>query len=274
VLPPFARSRDRLIVEASMDIVQRLREMVTAAEWPRYEALVQRLYGDRARELGWTPRPDDDADTRLLRSKLVAFVADEGGDAGLRAAAAKLADQWLADPKAVDAEVSGSVLWAAARKGDAQLFDRYLAAAKQSKDRLDRGKLLSALGRFRDPALIDRALDLVLSGDFDIRETQGLLRGINAEPAGRERSFAWLERNYDQFAKVIPHQMLGRLPFYTANFCDDAHRDAVAAFFKEKNIDQYDGGARTLAQALEGIHLCAAYRGAQAPSMDAYLAVN
>jgi alanyl aminopeptidase len=274
VLQPFAQAKDRLIVEAAMDIVERLREMVPAQEWPRYEAFVQRLFGDRARALGWKPGPADDADTRLLRSKLVALVADEGGDAGLRAGAAKLADAWLADPKSVDAEIAGDALAAAARSGDAQLFDRFLAAAKQTKDRQDRGKLLSALGRFRDPALIDRALGLVLSGDFDIRESQGMLRGINAEPAGRERSFAWLQQNYDGFAKAIPHQMLGRLPYYTANFCDDAHREAVAAFFKEKNIDQYDGGTRTLAQALESIHLCAAYRSAQAPSLEAYLTAN
>src|SRR6185503_234773 len=104
--------------------------MVPAQEWPRYEALVQRLFGDRARALGWKPGPTDDADTRLLRSKMVALVADEGGDAALRSEAASLANAWLADPKSVDAEVAGSVLAAAARSGDTQLFERFLAAAK------------------------------------------------------------------------------------------------------------------------------------------------
>ncbi len=274
VLPPFAQSPQRQIVEATIEIVERMREMVPAEGRPRYAALVQRLFGERAHQLGWTPQTGDDADTKLLRPAIVGLVADEGEDAALRGEAAKLAEAWLADRKSVDPAIVGTALAVAARSGGPELFDRFLAAAKQTTDRTDRRRLLSALGRFREPALVDRALGLVISGDFDIRESQSLLQGVNAEPAGRERGFAWLQQNFEVFTKLIPRQMLGRTPFFAASFCDDQHRAEVESFFKQRNIDQYDGGTRTLAQTLESIHLCSAYRAVQAPSVEKYLAAN
>ena len=176
--------------------------------------------------------------------------------------------------KSVDPDVAGTALFIAARSGDAPLFDRFLDAAGKSTDRQDRRRLLAALGGFRDPALIDRALGLVLSGNFDIRETQALFTGINAEQPGREKSFAWLKSNFDLFTKMIPHQMLGRMPAYAGSFCDEKNRGEVEAFFNDRKIQQYDGGTRTLAQTLERIQLCTAYRAAQAPSVHSFLAAN
>jgi alanyl aminopeptidase len=273
-LAPFALSPERQVVEATIEQVRRLREMVSDPDRPRYAALVQRLFGDRARALGWAPAAADDGNTRLLRPKLVSLVADEGEDAELRAEAVKLADSWLADRKAVDPEVVSALLGVAARNGGPEMFDRFLAAAKQSTDRRDRRRLLSALGKFTDPALVDRALGLILTGGFDIRESQELIRGINSEPAGRAQSFEWLQQNYDLYAKTIPKQMVGRIPQFAVTFCDDHHRSQVESFFKQRNIDQYDGGGRTLAQTLESIQLCSAFKSAQAASLQSYLEAN
>jgi alanyl aminopeptidase len=270
-LPDFAHSKDRLIVETTVELLEGLREMVPAADRPKYAAFVQAVLGKRARELGWSPTPGEDPEVTLLRPKVLGLVADEGEDQALRTEAGKLADAWLADPKSVDPDVAATALFIAARTGDSSRFDRFLEAAKKSTDRQERRKLLTALGGFRDPASIDRALGLVLSGDFDIRETQALFTGINSEPAGREKSFAWLKGNFDVFAKMIPHQLLGRLPAFANTFCDEKNRADVEAFFDERKIQQYDGGTRTLAQTLERIQLCAAYRAAQAPSVHAFL---
>ncbi len=273
-LPTFANSQDRLMVETTVSLIEGLREMVPASDRPKYAGFVQKVLGNRARELGWTATPGEDAEITLLRPKVLGLVADEGEDQALRAEAGKLADAWLADPKSVDPDVAGTALFIAARTGDPSRFDRFLEAAKKTTDRQDRRKLLAALGGFRDPASIDRALGLVLSGDFDIRETTALFAGINAEPAGREKTFVWLKANFDLLTKALPHQSLGRMPAYANSFCDDKNRADVEAFFNERKIQQYDGGTRTLAQTLERIQLCAAYRAAQAPSVQSFLAAN
>jgi alanyl aminopeptidase len=274
VLPPFAQSKDRQVIEATIGLVEKMREFVPATEMPRYAALVQRLFGPRAHQLGWMPGADDDDDARLLRPKIVGLVAYQGDDRALQAEAAKLVDTWLADPRSVDGEVAAAALVVAARSGGPELFDRLLPASKAIADRRNRRRLQLALGSFEGAPLIDRALGLILSPGFDIREAQTLLEGINSEPAGQERTLAWLQQSFDALAKALPRQMLGRTPLLADAFCDDAHGAEVETFFKGRNIDQYDGGTRTLAQTLERIHLCSAYRVAQAPSIQKYLAAN
>ena len=89
------------------------------------------------------------------------------GDPATRAQAEKLADKWLTDHAAIPDDLVDLALSAAAFKGDAARFDRYLAAAKATHDTHERQRLLTALGGFSDPALAARARELVLGHDFD-----------------------------------------------------------------------------------------------------------
>jgi uncharacterized phage protein gp47/JayE len=54
-------------------------------------------------------------------------------------------------------------------------------------------------------------------------------------------------------------------------FCDEEHRADVEAFFKS-SIARYTGGPRILSQVLEQISLCAAFKKAQLPNAEAFLA--
>jgi hypothetical protein len=79
-------------------------------------------------------------------------VAREGDEPALRAEAKRLALAWLEDRKAVPADLAGEVLAVAGHFGDADLFERFLAAARAAKVRRDRIRLFNAMGEFRDPA--------------------------------------------------------------------------------------------------------------------------
>jgi alanyl aminopeptidase len=272
-LPSFVGSASRDIVESAIQIVNGLRDMVGESQQARYAAYVQALFGARTRELGFAIKPTEDPELALLRPRLLDLVGDNGEDRALRTEAKELALRWLADRSAVPFELSGVALSLAAIDGDVALFDRYLAATKASTDRRERRQLLSALGSFRDPALQDRALSLVLGSDFDIRETWSLLFGVGSRPAGRERMWAWLQTHFDAYAAALPAQGRPNLPGFARGFCDQAHHDAAQAFFAER-IRAYEGGERNLAQTLEGIQLCTAYRAKQGESLRAFLAAQ
>jgi alanyl aminopeptidase len=244
--------------------------MVPAALAPRYAALVQELYGERARGLGFRPRTDEDADTRLLRPALLELVGNEGGDRELRGEALRLARLWLADRAAVSPELVGPVLRLAARTGGEELFDAYLAAARATSESRERRDLLTALASFPEPALRERALDLVLGGGFDIRESGRLLQVFGRDGESRAQLWRWLTAHYGELAAALPAQTLAFLPELAEDFCSEDDRARVAAFFADK-VRQHPGADRVLAQTLEQIQLCAAYRQAQAPSVAAFL---
>ncbi len=276
-LPRFAASEEREIVEAAKAAAEGLDEMVPDALRTNYQRYVRRLFGPRARALGFRPAPGESAEHGLLRPELLALVGQQGGDAELRADAATLAQRWLADRKAVDPAIAGVVLKLAALDGDAALFDRYLAAVKQEPDRRERRRLFEALGFFQKPELIDRALAAVLSSDFDIRETFRIVgggvapAGIGETPAERDQLWAWLQKSYGSLRAQIPQQMRAELPRFASELCERRHRSEVETFFTAR-LGELTGAERSLAQTLEEIELCAAQREAQAASLAEFLA--
>ena len=158
------------------------------------------------------------------------------------------------DPNLVDV-----ALGAAARYGDRTLFERFYVAAKQATDRRDRQRLLSALASFRDPALVQRALAVVLSDKFDIRETMGLLFGGLAAPPTRRLVYEFVKERLNALLPRMPSQAGRYLVQVGGAQCDAALKSDVEAVFKDR-ISMLPGGPRVFAQALERLNLCAQQR--------------
>ena len=171
-------------------------------------ARIEKIYGDKARALGWTPKPGEDEDTRLLRPALVGLVAAEGDDKPLIGEAHALALKWLADRKAVSPDVADAVLGVAARYGDRALFDKMHAAARHATDRHDRREILSAMGEFRDPALARAALQLVAGNEFDARESTSIVFTMARDPATRQLAWDFLKANFDALLKRTSTELM------------------------------------------------------------------
>lgn len=197
-VPQLLKERDRHIIAATMGIASGVEEHLVPPELrPSYAHFVRKMYGKNARSLGWTVHPDDDDDTRLMRPRLLWLVAADGEDPPLAAEAATLARRWLEDRAAVHPDLVETVLAVAARNGDASLWKRFHDRARIEQDLEDRKRLLGAMGNFRDAALVERNLQLVLGDEFDFLESIRLLFGALAEPATRELAYAWVKENFD-----------------------------------------------------------------------------
>ena len=271
LVPRFSGAPEGETVLATVQIADHVREhLVPAESRPNYARFVSKMYGARARELGFAARSGESESTQLLRVQLVPFVAEEGNEPELVAEARRLTLRWLDDHAAVGADMSGRVLQVAATHGDRDLFDRIHAAAKKEKDRRDIQRLLSALGSFRDPALAREALGLFLSKEFDAREAYGILFAASRDEDNKALVWDFVKTNYDAIVARMPREITGFVPYLGAGFCDAEHRAEVAAFFQER-VAKLPGGTRALAQALETIDLCIASRSAQEPGVREFL---
>jgi len=271
LVPAFAGDPDRQVVEAMVRIAASPRDLFVTDELrPNYRRFVADTFGARARALGFKSKPGEDEDTKLLRSAVVGLVAQDADEPALVAEATSLARKWLTDRSAIEPEMLPTVLTVAARYGDAELFTAFLAEAKRSKDRRERGRILSALGAFRDPSVQKLALNLTLSPDFDARESIAVLREAAADRLTREGAWAFLKANFDALAARLPRESPAGFPQLAAGFSDEAHRADVAAFFKDRAAN-YTGGPRRLAQSLEQIQLKAALRAAQQENVAGFL---
>jgi alanyl aminopeptidase len=275
IVPEFANDPTRQVVSTTIGIVESIGfNLVPENLRPNYQRFIRKVYGARAHELGWTAKPGESDDVRLLRPQIVSLVANEGEDPDLIAQARDLANKWLVDRAAVQPDMVGVVLDTAAQHSGRELYDRLLAELRKTKDRRLRGQILNAMGSFRDPAIVKANFNLLLSGEIDPREGLGLLFGPLGDPKTRALPFELVRANYDQLSARLPTRSdadyRAFLPTVAEAFCDAGHRNEVEAFFKDR-APKTVGGPRILSNTLEQIDQCVAIRKAQEPSAEAFL---
>jgi alanyl aminopeptidase len=266
----LAKDKNRHIVDASIGVIAGIDEMVPDNLRATYEKLIRKRYRARALELGWQSKKGEDDNLKLLRPSLLSLVAGIGKDPELIEQATALAWKWLDDHAAVQPELVPVVLGVAARYGDQKLFDRLYADAKKATERGERTRLLGAMGAFTDPAIVKQALALVLTDEFELRESSGLLQGGFTERRTRETTFAFVKDNFDKIVAKLPEPYRVYLAFTFVPLCDDARKPEIEAFFRPR-IEKFEGGPRTMEQALEAMSLCSAARKAQTPGVVAFL---
>jgi alanyl aminopeptidase len=269
----FANSPERRIVAEAREMVAVVKRQVPPALLDNYARFVLKVFGERARSLGWSAKPGEDQETRLLRPGMVSFVTRY--DPALASEARKLADGWLENRTGVDADMVGSVLTLAAYHGNRALFDALLRELPKTEDKRQRGWIINALGSFREPELVASALDLVIHSGIDTRETAGLLYSGTGAPKTDRMSFEFVKANYDEILKRAPSggglDFGSLLPHSAASFCDAASEKEYIGFFAERS-KKFTGGPRVYDQMLEGIRLCAAQKAAESADLAAYFA--
>ena len=271
LVPALSKDKSAQVVAAAAGLLGSIRDipLVSATARPRYAKFVRDALGARAHALGTRPRAGEDEETRWLRPIVIDLVADQGEDVALRAECTSLAKVWLADKNALPPELIGTSLGIAAGFGDRELFDAFVADAKKTRERSDRDRLISAIGQFRDPALVAAALALTLGNDFDARESIRILYGVTRMPETAPLAYAFLTRNFDAIVSRLPRDWAASAPSIGAVLCDDARRPELQAFFADR-ARQYVGGPRSLAQSLESMHLCSTFKVAQTPGVTAF----
>jgi alanyl aminopeptidase len=246
--------------------------MIAAANDARFAAWIRRNYGARARSLGWLASTGDSPDIQRLREIALPLVAERGHDAALARAAQRLAQRWLTHRKAVPPETRGIVLVTAARTADKdapRLFDALLEIARKTSDQNERDDVLAALGAFRDPVLLERALALMADPRINPRDGTVVLRQAMAHPATRPAALAWFAGHVDLLARA-PREQQGYFATWAEGACTAGERAQFVALF-ETRVANFDAGQRKYRESLEKIDLCLALRAAQEASLNAFL---
>lgn len=269
----FGNAQDPELVQASIQLVRSVEKAIPPELRSPWFGMIREFFGEKAREIGWRAGPSEPANVALLRPTLMGLVG-WAGDPAVVSEARKLADAWLADRTTLPGEVAGAALGVAASHGNLDFYNKLIAALKQTKTFRERGIIIHALGNFRDPAIARRALDLMLSGEVDIRELSGLFALFQDDPATARATWDFVVSNYDRLVPRLPSRLgtagASILPVAGLGFCDTAGYQTVAGFFGER-IKGVTGGDRTLATVLEAIQLCDALRKTQSAAFAEYL---
>ena len=276
LVPEFSGDPNSEVVDLAMETASTLKgPEIPDGLRPNAARYIRGVFAKRAESLGWHSAAGDADDARLLRSKLTPFAAAEGHDQALIDAAGSLARQWLKDRSVVEPDMVEPVLSVAAQFGDRSLWDLIHQQALAEKDPALRERLLHALGSFRDRTLAEASLRLLVTKEFDSRQTFfPLLFGPLECAETRDLPFDFVRKNLDALLAALPREVGGDFAAYlptTGNaFCDAAHRDEMDSFFRDR-VKGYTGGERTLRNTIETIDVCIARKKALGPSIAEFL---
>jgi alanyl aminopeptidase len=256
---------------------------------PAVEHYARTLYAPVLARLGWgephaaPPRTAREMGDRLLRARLIGFLADKARDPEVRREAARRGRAFLGLAGAgadgalhrdvVSADLVGVALDAAAREGDAAFIDQLVARLVRTEESVLRGQLLGAITAVERPEQAARTLDLALDPRLRANERLRVVQSLLATTETRELAWAWLRQHLDQLVPLLPSTHQGRLPGLVSVFCDAQHAEEARALFAPR-ASQLPGGPRNLAHGLESIALCAARVEAQADSARAFFAAT
>ena len=244
--------------------------LITDATRPAFVRFVRALCSPSARRLGWRTGEAQSDNDRFVREGILNALGDLGEDGPTLAEAARRAREWLDAPAAGSADVARIALPLAAKRGDAALFDRLRGVVLRPPTPEVRILALGGLASFDDPALIERTLGLVLDGTIKPQDVRYLFPGIGLRPAGRDLVQAWIERHFDELARLFPSFLIGRIVGAVPALCDAARVHAAEAFLQPRAA-KLEGVEKDLRQSVEEGLRCAALAGAQRDEASRWL---
>jgi cytosol alanyl aminopeptidase len=196
-----------------------------------------------------------------------------GDDDWALAEAKRIADAWLTDPMKTDADVARFALPLAARRGGDALFERLVAVLKAPKTPEMRLIALAGLAGFEDPKLVDRTLSLTLEGTVKTQDLRYVFPPITMRRATRDTAYAWIEKHFDELARVMPAFLRARLVHVAGAMCDKDRVSAVEAFFRPR-IEKIEGVEKATHQSIEEGRRCAALAEKDGPATASWLAAS
>ena len=114
--------------------------------------------------VGWEKLAGESDNIAVLRGNMITALGDFGDEDVLAEARRRFA-RFVSDPASLDAATRRTVLRVVAAHADTAAWEQLHAMAQSAKTQVERQELYALLAVAEDPVLVQRALDLALSGE-------------------------------------------------------------------------------------------------------------
>jgi len=250
-----------------------LRAAFAPGDLPAYRAFISRNFLGRWKAVGMYARlgekPADTLAREYLATLLVSEARDPGVIAQLSLATPGPPPRMTDLPQVLAPELRAEAL-RATLIADPAYADRLVADFLSTNEEGYRRDIVYGFAGSEDPRTIGKLLALAAT-----RIRTGELRYLSAymadEPVARQTLWAFVGAHYDDFAKRLTQQGMGRMTDILQNACDAKDKADAEAFFQAR-MGGAPAAARRLAHTEERIDRCIALRKAKGPEISAALA--
>jgi aminopeptidase N/puromycin-sensitive aminopeptidase len=241
-------------------------KLVTDADREQFRHFVSNLLNPVYHDLENATDPEEKA----LRADVFARLGIVGHDPQVMAEARGIAQKALQDPGSVDPLFARDALSIAAIDGDEALFNSIVEKLKGTTDQILRGRYMRALQHFEKPELVEKAMELGVSGAIRNQDAPRYIAGFLRNPATRTQAWSFVRKRWNEVSKDLTASLSSGsyLVSSAGQFCDADASSDVSAFFK---VHPVPASERALRQALERINSCADLKKMQAPNLQSWL---
>ena len=243
------------------------RVAATPEERKQISEWVVATYGPRLESMG-EPKAEESPEQQELRAELFGLVGGVGQDPKVIAESKKIAEAYLADPASVNGTLAHAAVNVAALHGDAELFALLQKTAETSKDPIIASGALYDLARFKDPALMRRALDYAASGKVRNQDAVALFAIALQNPITQDSAWQYIEQNWPKVKAQFTTWAGGTLVSSTAAFCTTEKQTEVKDFFTTHKVAASESA---LMRAQNAIHDCVDLRAEQSANLQQWL---
>jgi aminopeptidase N len=267
----FGNEQDSHVVDTLTDRVAYIGDYLVPTERVQFEAWVRKLLGPQAKELGWETTSNESDERRELRKEVLYTLGYQGRDPQVLARAKDEVRKVMDGSSKIDPNLYGTVVTLAAIEGDASLFDAYQAQLKRAKSPIEYYRYLYGLIEFRDPALVQRGLAVLLSPEMRSQDAPRYLARYFGNLDSQATAWDFTKNHWSELQRHWTTWGGSYVVRGTNSFCDATLRNDVQQFFTAHKVAAAE---RSLKQSLERIDYCIDLRAQNAPRLATWLKSN
>jgi aminopeptidase N/puromycin-sensitive aminopeptidase len=267
----FKNDPSAMVMRSIVDKARTINERIASDEDREHlNAVLRREFEPVYVALG-SPVKGESFDRQELRANLLELLGS-AEDSTVQGQAQELTNRAFApgarQDKTLDPELTDAAILVAVAHGDASLYDKVMAASKDTSNPDDQSDALLTLARFRDPALVKRTLDYAVSGEVRNQDSWILLAILLSQRDTRNQTWEYITQNWEKVRAQFTTSSGNRVVAAAGSFCNVKGRDEVANFFASHQVDASE---RTLAKAIDSINGCIRLREEQEPKLHTWL---
>ncbi len=248
-------------------------DIATDEDRAEFAAVLRRQFGPVYAAMG-NPVKGESFDRQELRGTLFEILG-AAQDPTVLAQAHQLTTRVFAvdnkKDKTLDATLADAAVLVSTSNGDAALYDKVLAVSRNSGEPHEQEDALRTLARFRDPALVKRTLDYIVSGEVRNQDSGSLLVSLLRHRETRDQTWDYIQSNWDKVHAQLTVSSGQEVVQATGSFCTVQQRNEVIDFFAAHKVESSE---RTLAKAVDSINDCIQVRSAQEADFHRWLAAE
>jgi aminopeptidase N len=260
--------RNRAVWEQVIRTIGRLDDLERSLPGrPVFRAYARSRLRPALHRLGWDRAAGESESNTILRSRLIAELGALGDGAVVAEAKRRFA-AFVKDPKSLDVNLRGPVIFLAGRGADRATYDELRALGRKATSTELRIRYYIALAAAINPELAKETLAMTLTDEVPVDLANGLILTV-AAGEHPELALTFVKANFAALAaKRGPAFRAFFMSSLMANFADRAHAEELASFAP---VHETAGGRIAAARAQAEIIEAADFRAREIPAVDEWV---